>query len=223
MDIVSLIGHLSFIAVAASFMIRDILWLRAVSILGSLLAIVFNYLVPGGPIWLVIGWSIVFILLNLYNILLLLRQRRGVTFTAQEQEMYGTVFQGFSPVEFMKLLRIGQWREVAEDQVLIEEGQKVEEILFIYNGQAEVLSGGKKINLLKDGAFIGEMELSKGKPAVATVKTSTPARIMAWSAEEIRKLLFRNPSMNSTMQSIFNTDLMEKLQRQSQASLQDSA
>jgi len=220
MDIITIVGHLSFIAIAASFMIRDILWLRALAILGSLFAIIFNYFVRGGPIWLVIGWSIVFIGLNVYNIIYLLHERRGVNFTPQEKEMYETVFKGFSPVEFMKLVRIGNWREVTEGQDLIEEGQKVTEILFIYNGQAQVLSRGQTINSLKDGAFIGEMELAADKPAVATVRTTTPTRIMAWPAADIRQLLIRNPSMNSTIQTIFTADLMEKLQRQTGASLQ---
>jgi GAF domain-containing protein len=76
-----------------------------------------------------------------------------------------------------------------------------------------VLSRGQRINLLKDGAFIGEMELAADKPAVATVKTITPSRIMAWPATQIRQLLIRNPSMNSTIQTIFTADLMQKLQR----------
>ncbi|MCJ7537582.1 MAG: cyclic nucleotide-binding domain-containing protein [Anaerolineales bacterium] len=76
----------------------------------------------------------------------------------------------------MKLLRIGHWREVDAEQTLIEEGQKVDQIVFIYNGQAEVLSNGQRINYLKDGAFIGEMELTKDRPAVATVKTISSTR-----------------------------------------------
>ena len=104
------------------------------------------------------------------------QSRWGVTFTPDEQEMYATVFQEFSPVELIKLLRIGQWREVDADQTLIEEGQKVDQIVFIFNGQAEVLSNGQRINYLKDGAFIGEMELTKDRPAVATVKTISSTR-----------------------------------------------
>lgn len=215
MDLISIIGHISFIAIAASFLVRDILWLRVVSVFASLLAIIFNYFVPGGPIWLVIWWSLVFILINFYNIVILLQARRGISFTAEEQEMYETVFQDFSPVEFMKLLRIGEWREVKSDQILIEEGKKVDNILFIYNGQAEVFYNGQQVNYLKDGAFIGEMELGKDKLAVATVKTTTPARILAWPVAEISQLLGRNPSMNSTIQTIFSADLIQKLQRQS--------
>jgi hypothetical protein len=214
MDLISLIGHLSFVAIAASFLVRDILWLRIVSIFGSLLAVLFNYWVEGGPIWLVIWWSLAFILINAYNIYALLRERRGVSFSPEEQEIYATVFQGFSPVEFMKLLRIGRWMEVDAGEVLIEQGQPVAEVLFIYNGQAEVLSDGQKVNALKDGAFIGEMELAKGTAAVATVKTVTQVRLLSWPADEIRSLLVRNPTMNSTIQTIFSADLMQKLQRQ---------
>lgn len=222
MDIVTLIGHLSFIAVAASLLIRDILWLRAVSILASILAIIFNYFVEAGPIWLVIGWSMVFIAINAFNIFVLLREKQGVRFTPEEQEMYDTVFQGFSPVEFMKLLRIGQWTEIDAEQTMIEQGQKVEQIQFIYNGQAEVLSNGKQVSTVKDGTFVGEMELAEDIPAVATVKTTTSMRLLTWPAGEIRQLLIRNPSMNSTIQSIFSADLMQKLKRQANVSVAES-
>lgn len=179
----------------------------------------FNYFLEGGPIWLVIGWSVVFIVINVFNIFILFNERRSVSFTPEEQEMYETVFQGLSPVEFMKLLRIGQWRQVDTGQILIKEGQKVDEILFIYNGQAEVHHGGKILNYLKDGAFIGEMEYTEDKPAGATVKTTSPTRIMAWSTAEIKKLSLRNPSMQTTLQTIFSMDLTQKLQRQSSISV----
>lgn len=114
---------------------------------------------------------------------------------------------------------IGQWRKIGAEQTMIEQGQKVEEIQFIYNGQAAVLPHGQRVSDLKDGVFVGEMEKAEDKPAVATVKTTTPTRLMAWPAAEIRQLLIRNPSMNSTIQSIFSADLMQKLQRQASVSV----
>lgn len=134
--------------------------------------------------------------------------------------MYATVFQEFSPVELIKLLRIGQWREVDADQTLIEEGQKVDQIVFIFNGQAEVLSNGQRFNYLKDRAFIGEIELTKDRPSVATVKTTSSTRYMTWPTVDIKQLLIRNPSMNSSMQTIFSMDLIQKLQRQASTSIQ---
>ena len=111
----------------------------------------------------------------------------------EEQEMYQMVFQGCSPVEFMNLLRIGQWREAGAESILLNEGQKVKEILFLYNGLAGVTHGGKILNYLKDGAIIGETEYTQDKPAGATIKITTPIRLMVWPTAEIKKLSNREP------------------------------
>ena len=43
MDIASLAGHLAFGLIAFSFLVKDILWLRVVSILASLFSVFYNY------------------------------------------------------------------------------------------------------------------------------------------------------------------------------------
>lgn len=211
MTIIDLLGHLSFVIFALSIMMKDIVWLRIVSIFGSIFAIGFNYYVPGGPIWIVIGWSLVFIMIHLYNLVILIRERQGVNFTPEEKEIFETVFRGFSPVEFMKLLRIGEWRSITENEKLVKEGECFDDIIFIYNGEASISSNGKVINSLKDGAFIGEMGFLSGNEATATVQSKSPLRCLVWPGEELKKLLMRNPSMNSALQTVFNTDLMQKL------------
>ena len=39
------------------------------------------------------------------------KERSEVSFSEEEKELYETLFQSFAPFEFMKLLRVGQWRE----------------------------------------------------------------------------------------------------------------
>lgn len=65
-------GHLAFALIAFSFLVRDILWLRALSIAASLA----SYLAPSNPLWIVIRWNVVFIGLNLVQIAILFRERR---------------------------------------------------------------------------------------------------------------------------------------------------
>ena len=43
-------------------MLRDMILLRSVAIVSGLVGMVYNYMVPGGPLWLVIFWLGVFIL-----------------------------------------------------------------------------------------------------------------------------------------------------------------
>ena len=123
MRMLDLAGHLAFALIALSFLVRDILWLRALSIAASLASISYSYYAPARPLWLVIGWNIVFIALNLTQITLLLRERRGVSFTDQERELYQTSFARFTPVEFTRLIRIAAWKDAAAGTKLIDAGE----------------------------------------------------------------------------------------------------
>ena len=212
MNIVDVFGHISFVIIALSFVMRDIVWLRIVSIVGSIFSIIFNYFIPGGPIWIVIGWSAVFILIHAYNLWVSVQERQAVSFSPEEKEIFETVFQGFSGVEFMKLLRTGEWREVSKNELIVQEGKHVNEITFIYNGEASIESKGKRINTIRDGAFIGEMEFFSEKEATATVQSTSPLRCIVWTKDELKQLLVRNPNMYSAMHTIFSVDLVQKLQ-----------
>ena len=68
MNIATLAGHLAFGLIAFSFLVKDILWLRVVSILASLFSIFYNYVIPLEPMWIAVGWNIVFVMVNLYHI-----------------------------------------------------------------------------------------------------------------------------------------------------------
>ena len=68
MNIATLAGHLAFGLIAFSFLVKDILWLRVLSVLASTFSIFYNYTIPVSPMWLAINWNIVFILVNVYHI-----------------------------------------------------------------------------------------------------------------------------------------------------------
>ena len=68
MNLANIAGHLAFGLIAFSFLVKDILWLRVVSILASLFSVFYNYVIPTNPMWLAINWNIVFVVVNLYHI-----------------------------------------------------------------------------------------------------------------------------------------------------------
>ena len=86
--IFDIIGHLSFGLSALSFLMRDILLLRVLAIISGILGIGYNYFIPEGPLWLVISWLFVFLLINLGRIVMLYLERRSVSFTDEERELY---------------------------------------------------------------------------------------------------------------------------------------
>ena len=204
-------GNLSFALTAFSFYVKDILVLRGLSILSGAVGVLYNYFLPQGALWLVIFWLCVFMVINALRIAHLVMERRGVSFSDEERELYETIFRQFSPVEFMKLLRLGEWRAADDGEVLAVEGDEVSDLKMIYNGEVIIEKGGAEVARSRDGTMIGEMSFIHGGAATATVRAARPTRYLAWPKDELRKLLNRNPTMDVAMSAVFSVDLTKKL------------
>ncbi len=206
-----LAGHLASILTMAAYLLKDILWLRSLTILSCFAGIAFNLFVPATPLWTVIYWNILFAIINVVQVAIIIKQRSGVHFTEEEKELHDTLFKNFAPFEFMKLMRVGKWLEAKQGQILATEEKPIDSIMLIYNGLVGVETNGKEVATLKDGNFIGEMSFVTGGAASATVKALLPTRYIAWPKDAISQLLNRNPSMRFAMQAMLSTDLSKKL------------
>jgi hypothetical protein len=206
-----LAGHLASILTMAAYLLKDILWLRLLTILSCFAGIAFNFIVPSTPLWTVIYWNILFAIINIVQVAIIIKQRSSVHFTEEEKELHDTLFNNFAPFEFMKLMRVGKWLEAKQGEILATEQKPIDRIMLIYNGLVGVESKGKEVARLKDGNFIGEVSFIAGGAATATVRALRPTRYVAWPKEAIKKLLNRNPSMRFAMQAMLSTDLTKKL------------
>ena len=106
MEYTDLIGHLAFGLIAFSFLVKDILWLRLVSILASAFGMAYNYFIPANPMWIAIGWNGIFIGLNLYHIAVLVYEKRPIKMAPKDKELYQTLFKDMTPVEYLKISKI---------------------------------------------------------------------------------------------------------------------
>lgn len=208
-----LAGHLASILTMAAYLLKDILWLRLLTILSCVAGIAFNYFVPATPLWSVIYWNLLFAVINITQIAILIRERTGIHFTEEEKELHDTLFKNFAPFEFMKLMRIAKWLEAKQGEVLAVEKKSLNAVMLIYNGLVGVEANGQEVARLKDGNFIGEVSFITGGDATATVRALQPTRYIAWPKDAISQLLNRNPSMRFAMQAMLSTDLTKKLMR----------
>jgi len=206
-----LAGHLASVLTMIAYLLKDILWLRLLTILSCFAGIAFVYFVPAEPLWTVIYWNILFAVINIVQIAIIIKERAGVHFSEEEKELHETLFKSFAPFEFMKLMRVGQWREAQAGEVLAVDQQPLDAVMLIYNGLAGVEKDGKEVAKLKDGNFIGEVSFITEGVATATVRALMPTRYIAWPKTAIKSLLNRNPSMRFAMQAMLSTDLSKKL------------
>src|SRR5262245_30051121 len=76
-------GHLSYILIAISYWLTDIFRLRVVAVVGLSFEIVY-FLMSGGDLRTGIGWDLAFILINLFQLYRLVRDR--LSFRLPEKE-----------------------------------------------------------------------------------------------------------------------------------------
>lgn len=203
--------NFSYIFIALAFAMRNILYLRILTILSSVFAMLFYTYSAHTPIWFGISWESVFITINIFQIILLFYERRKIAFSKEEQEIYQNVFPHFLPGQYKKLLRISTFAEADKGEILIAQGAQVPYLILIYKGMTSIIINGKTVNYCGSGSLLGEMSFLSGEPARATVKAVQPTKYIMWLQEDLRKLLEHDHEMREVMQTVFNKDLIKKL------------
>jgi len=216
MNIATLAGHLAFGLIAFSFLVKDILYLRILSILASLFSVLYNFYIPVEPMWLAINWNIIFVLVNIYHIAIIIYEKRPVKMSSKEKELYETMFRGLSPVEFLKITKVAQWKKFKSPLPIIQQGKPVNDLILIYNGAVDILVNDNKVAELKDGQFVGEMSFLTEKPATATCKVTHNTECLVWPQKDFKDLLKRNPSLYFTIQSLLSEQVSNNLVSSSQ-------
>jgi len=213
-----ILGNLSYLLVACSFMVRDILLLRGLSIMASCCGIFYSSTVSDTPLWTPIIWSCVFISLNVYHISRLILENRGIEFNDKEQELYQTVFASLSPLEFKKLNDIAEWIQVPEGTKIVEKGQKMRDLYLIYSGVTDVVVDGKNVAQLKDGQYVGEMSFMTEGDATASVVSHYPTEYLKWDQKGLKALMSRNPSLLFSLQSTMGKQLSKAVSQKNSES-----
>jgi len=211
MNIGDLTGHLAFGLIALSFLVKDIFWLRLMSITASCFSIFYNYFIPAEPMVIAIFWNGIFIAVNVYHIAIILYEKRQVKMDDKNQELYDTLFKEMTPVEYLKITKIAKWHHYKPGKKIIEQDHRVFDLNLIYNGTVDVEVDGNVVAELKDGQFVGEMSFLTEKPATATCVVKHDTEMLKWKQEQFKELLKRNPSLYFTIQSLLSSQVSSNL------------
>jgi hypothetical protein len=207
--------HAANLAFLSSFLVRDILKLRALSITGGGFLIAFA-LVSVPMSWPTLGWNLLFGLINGVQIVRLIRERRPVRLSAEEHELHRLAFAALSARDLRSLLACGCWTEAAAGERLVESGHDPGRLLVLLRGRLEVRAAGATVATLAAGQFVGEMAFVTGEPPRADVIAIEPTRLAALDTPRLRTLLAQNAELRAALQGILGADLASKLRARPQ-------
>lgn len=207
--------HVANVLFLLSYLVRDILWLRLLTIvaIGSLLPYY-----AGNDLYPPIYWNTVFIAINVYQVYRLLLERRPVRLTIEQQRLYRLGFDRLTPRDFLRLVERATWETFEDEGLLVEQGRPLDQLTVIATGAARVEVDGRAVSTLAAGQFVGEMSYISGEPACARVTVERGSRCVHWQRKVLEQLLGERTDLRAALQNIIGTDLACKLRRGGRAS-----
>lgn len=206
--------HVANVLYLASYLVRDIFWLRILTVIAMLCLFPYYATCQAEPLWEPIIWQGLFLAVNLFQIGLLVRERWPRELHDAERALYDNVFSDLQPGEFVKLLAEGRWREAGAGETIVADGSVVQDMMVLHEGTAEVRKGDKVLAALEPGQFVGEMSFLSGNKAGADVVTPKPAKFMSWAQDELEAFLDKNPSISFKVRGVLGRDVVTKLRAQ---------
>ncbi|WP_169054081.1 cyclic nucleotide-binding domain-containing protein [Nitratireductor sp. XY-223] len=198
----------------ASYSVRDILWLRILTVVGATLLMPYYYL-QAAPLWAPIGWNVVFMTINLFWIVRLALDRRPVPFTDEERRIYRIAFRNIREREAFRLFRMGAWSSVRPGTALLTQGETVKHLSVIVSGKVSVEMDGKEVDTLGEGRFLGgDAFLHRGSAydAPVSVTTTEQTRIIAWRFDALEALFDKDMRLEVDIEASLGLELSRFLQ-----------
>lgn len=208
----NLIGHLSYLVLALSYWLTSIYWLRVVAIVGSGLEIIY-FTYTGGDLKVGIIWTVVFILINTFHLVLLTRERMSLRLPEADAPLLRESLAGLSDEQIAKLLRAADWKNCEPGEILTRQDAPVDALYFLCRGRANVEVGGKFVTYLEKGSFIGEIAYLTGNPATATVTIDEPSRLLAFSKMKMARVVSSDKQISGIVYQLLGRDLALKMRR----------
>jgi CRP-like cAMP-binding protein len=192
-------------------MVRDILWLRILTVVAAACLIPYFYFRPESlmtPIY----WNLVFTALNIYWVCRLLLERRPVKLSADEQRLCDLVFRTMTPREMIRLLKLATWEHAKAGECFVERGRPQDRLMVIYSGKACAEVDGRDVTELQPGQFIGSISYVTEETAPANVVALEPTRYVSWRKSQLKDFMNKNLELHSALKSTLAIDLTRWLQ-----------
>ena len=196
----------------AAFMAKKIVWLRLLTITGMLVGIPYYLYIHEAPMWNNIFWVCTYASINLVMLFLIYLESRPIKLSDLEQKIYNMTFKSLGPREFKHLIDHGSLEELQPDVDLVTRDSDLDSLMYVVEGEAEVVLKHGEHVIIPSGGFIGEQSYITGEKTSADVKTGKhTTKIIRWNSEALRKYLEGKETLKDNLDLIITADLIHKL------------
>lgn len=108
-----------------------------------------------------------------------------------------------TPEELSDVAATMRRHELAEDQILFQEGDAGESLYFVNVGLLEAKTAGSKLGLIASGQCFGEFSFLMRQPRSATVRAIERSELLELSADKMRGVVENQPRLAEVLFNMF--------------------
>ena len=190
--------HIAYVIILASFLVKDVLWLRVLSVVGGFMWVAFFATLQAVD-WGGIGWNVFFGLINLWHIAKIIAERRPVQLSERERELKRHVCPELSDRRWLELLEMSE--RFSNESSFVIEGKGTDSVYLLSRGQARASRTGEA-QTLSSGEIIGGVSYLTGHPSHERVECDAESELLKWSTNDLRAHLEQRPEVLSVFQRL---------------------
>jgi len=204
-----LVGHLSYLLLVASMMMRTMKWLRIIAISAGVVSAFYGYFFLKD--FVTVFWEVIFVSVNLIQLLFLEIENRRAKFSEYEQRFIKFAIPGVQKAHAKRLLRLAKITEHEPGDALTQEGESVGLLHYVLEGAVRIDKGGAMVGVCGHDDFIGEIGFMLGTNATATAVVTNSVKCFTFDHATLNGMLSKDESLRHALESSFNRNLVGKL------------
>ncbi|KPP89727.1 MAG: Cyclic nucleotide-binding domain [Rhodobacteraceae bacterium HLUCCA08] len=203
------VGHLSYLLLVISMMMRNMLALRLFVIASALVGIVYDWIWLGNPVG--VFWEALLLLVTLVQLVLLWHRDRRARFSDEEARMIAAWFRSGSTGQHRLLLDMGRWEDLPAGTTLTRDGERPDFLCYLSDGAARVAIDDQVLAMIGPGHFIGEMSLLDENRASASARLTGPSRMWRIERAKVERLRDTGSALWPVLEAAITLDMRAKI------------
>ena len=204
-----LVGHLSYILLIVSMLMRTMTKLRLFAVAAGLVSAFYGYFWLNDPV--TVFWEVVFVLTNVMQLSILAFENKRASFNEAEQKFVDAAVPNVERAQAKRLLKAGLWCEAAAGDVLTREGEIASHLFFIASGTVRIEKKHRIVGVCGHHDFVGEISFMNDQPATANAIVANSIHYLKFERETLRKIVNKDKDIRHALETSFNRNLVEKL------------
>lgn len=204
-------GHISYVLLVLSMMMRTMLWLRIIAISAGTASFLYGFFWLGDAV--TVFWEAVFVAVNVAQLAIMAYEQRHRSLNEDEKVLVEAVLPGANMAQIRRLLALGKAHEAPPETVILRQGEEPDALIVLTRGTVQVEREGQVIGACGEGDFLGEISFQRGGPATADVIVTNTAHYTAFERKALQAFLKRHSDIASAMQASMSRNVTAKLIR----------